>query len=41
MIAVITVALVVIYAYHMLSKIFWGFLILLVMNFKWFFSISI
>lgn len=37
MIAVITVALVVIYAYHMLSKICWGFLILLVMNFKWFF----
>lgn len=37
MIAVITVALVVIYAYHMLSKIYWGFLILLVMNFKWFF----
>lgn len=37
MIAVITVALVVIFAYHMLSKIFWGFLILLVMNFLWFF----
>lgn len=37
MIAVITVALVVIFAYHMLSKIFLGFLILLVMNFLWFF----
>lgn len=37
MIAVITMALVVIFAYHMLSKIFLGFLILLVMNFLWFF----